>query len=170
MASGIPCSANPQNNDLLFFFWSQACLISSCGLWRCELRFKKHSYEKFNSLGLLSCYKNVGIPKCSLQISGQDKSMSSLNWLLRLSLAHCPDRGSWGNFLLIIHTSCAFHKCPTCCFSSLCNIGHCSLGYCSGEWTWPSCFLQVGRCKIGTKHHWLPVQKTSLGKALFSSL
>ena len=122
------------------------------------------------SLGHLSCYKNVGIPKCSLQISGQDKSMSSLNWLLRLSLAHCPDRGSWGNFLLIIHASCAFHNCPTCCFSSLCSIGHCGLGYCRGEWTWPSCFLQVGRPEIGTKHHWLPVKKTSLGKASFSSL
>lgn len=116
MASGIPCSADPQNNDLLFFSWSEVCLISSCGLWRSELRFKKHSYEKFNSLELLGCYKNVGIPKWSLQILGQDKNSPSLSWLLRLSLAHCPDRGSWGNFLLIIHTSRAFHKCPPCCF------------------------------------------------------
>ena len=169
MASGIPCSANPQNNDLLFVFWSQACLISSCGLWRYELRFKKHSYEKFNSLGLLGCYKNVGIPKWSLQILGQDKNSPSLSWLLRLSLARCPDRGSWGNFLLIIHTSCAFHKCRPCCFSFLQRRGHCGLGRCSGEWARSSCLLQVGGGEMGATLHWLPVKKTSLGRAVFSS-
>ena len=99
MASGIPCSADPQNNDLLFFIWSQACLISSCGLWRCELRCKKHRYEKFNSLGLLGCYKNVDVPERSLQILEHGKSFPRLNWLLRLSFAHCPDKGPWGNFL-----------------------------------------------------------------------
>lgn len=123
MASGIPRSANPQNNDLLFFIWSQAYLISSCGLWRCELRFKKHRYEKFNSLELLGCYKNEGIPAQSLQIPGQGKSCPRLNRLLRLSLARCPDKGSWGNFLLIIHTSCAFHECPPCWSACLCSSG-----------------------------------------------
>lgn len=110
MASGIPCSANPQNNDLLFFIWSQACLISSCGLWGYELRFKTQSYEKLNSLGLLSCYKNVGIPERSLQILEHGKSSSRLDWLLRLCLAPCPDKGSWGKFLQTIHTSSAIHE------------------------------------------------------------
>lgn len=151
MASGIPCSANPQNNDLLFFIWSQACLISSCGLWRCELRFKKHRYEKFNSLGPLGCYKNVGIPERSLYILEHGKSSPRLNWLLRLSLAHCPDKGSWGNFLLIIHTSCAFHECPPapCWSACLCRSGHWGSGLCSGEWMKSSCLLQMGGGGMG---------------------
>lgn len=141
MASGIPCTANPQNNNLLFFIWSQACLISSSGLWRYQLRFKKYRYEKFNSPGLLVWYKNVDIPKGSLQIF----------WHAEAHQAPADDWGSrehvvlTGAYLVILHW--LFTQVVPFINShdaGLCSLGHSGLGHCKGEWTRSSCLLQVG--------------------------